>query len=425
VEQSLPKTDGGSPPHIGNFVFLAGLGQSLLALALSAIILVTSYAFFAPELSAHKRAAGSDAAVPRTFQGSEFQLRMGAGEATEAGELRLTALQEGEDNRAIATRKTSFAAGDYAFVEYEVRGRNAQQAVYLIWRSADTPLKVSSMPLHWHGDHKGTAFLGRQAEWRGRITEIGLDVYGELRGQPLVISKLALLPGSGTKLLDAVWFEWTAFRSWTQKSANFLEGRPKHGILSPTLAMAAWSCLALLLLAGVYLFTGSQNRVAYAGALIIPWVVSDQLWQANLSTQLEETKYLFAGKGQHEKHLADWSPELYEYAQYLKSEVLPEPGPRIFLLHDSEPMTYTRLKAQYYLLPHNVFNYDRFPRKKAARVGDYILVLGTVAGLEFSPDAKALRWQGRSLPVKLIDSRPDGSLFKVTRRKKEQREPSP
>jgi len=38
VEQSLPKTDGGSPPHIGNFVFLAGLGQSLLALALSAFV---------------------------------------------------------------------------------------------------------------------------------------------------------------------------------------------------------------------------------------------------------------------------------------------------------------------------------------------------------------------------------------------------
>ncbi len=273
----------------------------------------------------------------------------------------------------------------------------------------------------------GTAFLGRQPEWRGRITEIGLDVYGDLRGQPLIISKLSL--AARLQRRTASMPSGSSGRpsgGWTQKSANFLRGTPKNPeSCHRRWLMAAWSGLALILLAGLGRFTRSHHLMAYVGVVLIPWMVLDQLWQANLSTQLEETRYLFAGKSQHEKHLADWSPELYDYAQYLKKEVLPEPGPRIFLLHDSEPMTYTRLKAQYYLLPHNIFNYDRFPRKKDARAGDYILVLGNVDGLEFSPEGRVLRWQGKSLPVKLVDSRPDGSLFKVKKPRKNKLEPAP
>jgi hypothetical protein len=88
-------------------------------------------------------------------------------------------------------------------------------------------------------------------------------------------------------------------------------------------------------------------------------------------------------------------------------------------------MTYTRLKAQFYLLPHNIFNYDRFPRKRSSRVGDYILVLGTVNGLEFSPATSTLAWRGKSLPVKLVDSRPDGNLYKVIMRSKQPVAPAP
>jgi hypothetical protein len=106
----------------------------------------------------------------------------------------------------------------------------------------------------------------------------------------------------------------------------------------------------------------------------------DLLWQKNLSTQLDETRYLFAGKTQHEKHLADREQALYQYARQLKDHVLPSPGVKIFLLHDSALRDYRRLKAQHYLLPHNVFNFGKLPRENSLQKGDYLLVLDNVGG---------------------------------------------
>lgn len=402
------------------------MGKSLLALVLSAITLVAAYLVFSPALAVNSEVAGNNAAGPRLIRGDDLQVRLGTGKATDDGAMLLTGMHKAEDERAILTHRTSFAASDYAFIEYTLSGRNPQEPVYLLWRTAENPEQVSRLPLPWRGNDTGMTFLGLLPEWSGEITEIGLDIYGDLRGQPLAISSLTLLPRTRAALLHSIWFEWTAFRGWTQKSANFLRGSPEHGVLAPTLAMAVWSGLALFILAGISRrFRRSHDVVAYASAVLIPWIVLDLLWQADLSRQLDETRYLFAGKTQHEKHLADLDPELYEYAEYLKNEVLPEPGPRIFLLHDSDQMTYTRLKAQFYLLPHNIFNYDRFPRKKATRAGDYILVLGSVNGLEFSPAASTLAWRDKSLPVTLVDSRPDGNLYKVIKRGKKRVTPAP
>jgi hypothetical protein len=409
---------GSSPGRISNLEFLRALALALLALALSATALLSAYVAFSPELAAHRAAANGKEVTPRTIQGRDLQMRLGSGEATADKAMAVTRLQQGEDDRAILTRKTSFRASDYPFVEYQISQRHPAESVYLIWRTAENPEEIFNTALQWQGEHSGWAYLGSSAQWSGRITELGLDIYGDLREQPLIISRLTLLPASGNYLLGAIWSQWTAFRAWTQKSAHFLRGYPKHGILSPALAMAAWSGLALLILAGGKLMIRFRALPAYASAVLVPWIALDLLWQGNLSTQLEETKYLFAGKTQHEKHLADWNPDLYKYANHLKGTVLPEPGARIFLLHDSEQRTYTRLKLQYYLLPHNVFNYDRFPDKKASRVGDYILVLGAVDGLEFSPRRKALKWEGKSLRVKLVDSHTSGKLYRVTRRKR-------
>ncbi len=407
--------------RISNIEFLSNLGISLLALALSALILVTGYLIFSPEVAKHTQAAGRNEEIgPHLIRGDDLRVRIGTARVTEGGVMQLSGLYTGEDDRAILSQGTSFAAQDYSFIEYDIRGRHAteKETVYLLWRTAENPDRVFNVPLPWRGNNAGTAFLGMQSDWHGQITEIGLDIYGDLREQPLSISNLTLLPFSSSELLHTIWFEWTAFRGWTQKSANRLHGTPEHGILSPTLAMSAWSGLGLIILAGISRLSRSHYQVAYTIAVVVPWIVLDLIWQANLTAQLEETKFLFAGKSQHEKHLADRSPELYEYAEHLKNEVLPEPGARIFLLQDSKKMTYTRVKAQYYLLPHNIFNYDRFPRKKEIRRGDYILVLGTVEGLEFSPETNTLRWQGKSLLVKRVDSRSAGSLYQVIKRRK-------
>ena len=139
--------------------------------------------------------------------------------------------------------------------------------------------------------------------------------------------------------------------------------------------------------------------------------MSPLLWQRNLSTQLDETRTLYAGKTQNEKHLAGREAALYKYAQHLKNEVLPEPGVRIFLLHDSVLRSYRRLKAQYYLLPHNLFNFDKFPRKSALQPGDYLLVLDEIEGLDFNAESSNLEWRGQHIPVERVDSISPGTLY--------------
>jgi hypothetical protein len=386
--------------------------MALLALALSAAILVSGYLLLSPELAEHKEAASKNDIAPRTIRGSDLQVHLGQGQATEHKAMELNGLER-EDPRAILTRRTSLTATDYPFVEYNISGRHAAEAVYFIWRTAEDPEKVSYTPLHLHGDSNGTVYTGSHAEWRGRVTEVGLDIYGDLREQPLTITKLIMLPASGGPLLNSIWSEWTAFKGWTQKSAHHLRGSPENGLLSPTLAAAAWSGLALIILAGSNLLKRFHILLGCAGVIFIPWIALDLLWQSNLSAQLNETKTLFAGKNQQEKHLADLESELYQYTSYLKKEVLPQPGVRIFLLHDSPHRTYKRLKAQYYLLPHNVYNYDRFPQKQAVNEGDYILVLGDISGLKFIPESNSLAWGNKSLQVRSVNVGPQGSVYQV------------
>ena len=109
-------------------------------------------------------------------------------------------------------------------------------------------------------------------------------------------------------------------------------------------------------------------------------------------------------------------------AQNTFVEVLPEPGVKILLIHDTNNMTYTRLKAQYYLLPHNIYNYNRVPRKQSTRKADYILVLGEIKGLQFSTETNTLNWKNTAeekskvIKVTLVESHPLGTLYKIGRR---------
>jgi hypothetical protein len=177
--------------------------------------------------------------------------------------------------------------------------------------------------------------------------------------------------------------------------------------------MASWAALALAL-TGLFRLFLPFSLVHTAGAIVLlVWLSLDLLWQRNLAWQLAETKYLFAGKTQHQKHLADREAELYQYAQHLKDNILPDPGVKIYLLHDSEGLNYRRLKAQYYLLPHNIFNYDTLPRLSKIRGGDYLLVLDAIEALSYLPENGQLQWGQRKLDVALVDQNEIGQLYLV------------
>ena len=396
---------------ISNREFIRSLGLALLMLSVSALVLGTGYLILSPELASHQENATRADPRPWTFSGGDLIPRLGSGKATEENYLSIIRLDQGIDDRAIFTRRTNLKAADLPFLEYRITDRNPGSSFYLIWRRADSPEEVFNSTIHWAGDHAGVIQLSNNPDWQGTITEIGLDVYGDLRDQAPVVEYLKLAPSQKSLLAKAIWNEWTVFREWTQRSAHHLRGTLETPILSPTLAMAAWAGLALLLLFFLARIKKQSGFVSYIIAVSIPWIALDMLWQSNLSKQLDETQYLFAGKTQSEKHLADWESDLYQYAQHLKKSVLPAPGVRIFLLNGEPHRTYKRLKLQYYLLPHNIFNFDQYPRPGSVQAEDYLITLGEIEGLKFNADTSRLAWSQHSLPVKQLDHGEHGSVY--------------
>ncbi|MEP5568792.1 MAG: hypothetical protein ABJN62_13210 [Halioglobus sp.] len=396
---------------ISNQELSHSLSLSLQMLIFSALILGTGFLILSPDLASHKETATRADPRPWEVSGGDLTPRLGSGKTTEKDYLSITRLDHGTDDRAIFTRRTNLKAADLPFLEYKITGRNPGTTFYLIWRRQENPQEVFNSRIDWAGDHASVSHLANNPDWQGTITEVGLDVYGDLRQQTPIIEYLSLKPSQPSLMARAVWDEWTVFRNWTQRSAHHLRGTLKPPILSPTMAAAAWAGLALLLLFFVARIKGQSSLTSYIIAVAIPWIALDLLWQSNLSKQLKETKYLFADKTQHEKHMASWEPDLYQYANHLKSKVLPEPGAKIFLLDNEPHRTYRRLRLQYFLLPHNIFNFDKYPRTSSIKPGDYLIALGEIEGLQFNSNAGTLNWHGRALPARLLEESTLASVY--------------
>ena len=75
---------------------------------------------------------------------------------------------------------------------------------------------------------------------------------------------------------------------------------------------------------------------------------------------------------------------------------------------------FERLRLQYHLLPHNVYNFGQYPPAGAAVAGDFILVLGAIPGLSFDEREQVLRWPDeRPLPAVALDRSRSGVLYRV------------
>ncbi|TDG11609.1 hypothetical protein E2F43_18010 [Seongchinamella unica] len=397
---------------LSNRGFVVALAWAVIALGLSAIIAVTCYLLLSPDLKRFEDAASRGNVKPWKLEGKDLIPRMGNGETTSDNALRITELEPGLDKRAIFSRRARLKAEDYPFLQSQISDLHPDLLVYFIWRTERAPEDVFYQRIYWTGDTPKLQMLGGHPEWRGKITEVGIDAYGKLRDYPTAVESLTFMPNSPANLLRSIWAEWTAVEGWTQKSAHHLRGTPPDPILPVTPVVAAWAGGALIILGLLWLFNRPSVGTSMVLAVAIPWISLDLIWQNWLSTQLKDTRHLFAGKTMHEKLLVDWEGDLYQYAHHLKTSVLPEPGVRIFLLEPGPLRGYRRLKMQYFLLPHNIFNFGQFPRPESVLPGDYLLVLGEVDGLDFDSSHSALTWNGKTLPVERIDQHTLGSLYR-------------
>ena len=360
---------------------------------------------------------GANVSHTKTIPGRELVARMGEASADGAALIITRPKTYQKEQHALVSTRTRFTADSYPFLSYSLEGLHTGQSVNLIWRTARNPAQLFRTRLPHNRGRVSTFNLSSAANWHGTITEIGVHVNGELRDEPIRIPALNLEPYSWRGLLAVFWSEWNSFRGWSARSINFIKGTPGSvgtGTLSPVLAMAVWAGVALLILQLLNRTRGGYPPVSYGVVVFVPCIALDLLWQKELGTQLQETRHLFGGKNTHERHMADYDRDLYAYATRLKLEALPAAPGRIFLLHDSDGLNFERLKTQYYLLPHNVYNYGRYPVRTTARPGDYILSLGTIPDLTHDEEGQLLNWGANmSMPVEVVDSDGSRMLFRV------------
>jgi hypothetical protein len=395
---------------LSDYQFFPSLGKALLSLSVSAMILVLLYLCYLNIQTPASVTGQSEQIIP----GRYLRAVMGAAQTNDDA-IQITGFERhGGLDYAIVTVNTSFRASDFPFLTYKINGRHPDLRVSLIWRTEETPSELYRYDLPWNEDKPSSIALGSNPEWRDQVIEIGLRVTGEPRESPLVVWHLTLEAHSWRGVINSMWSEWTTPRGWNQHSINLLRGTITRHSLSPTVVIAAWAGAALVLLAGMGQYRNRHDFPSYGAVLLIPWIVLDLFWQHELSAQLIETKHLFGGKTTHEKHLADIDSDIYRYISRLKEQVLPPSPSRIFILHNSEGHNFVRLKAQYYLLPHNVFNHGKKPSSRGIESGDYILILGDSPDSTYLEHSGILVWaENYSLKADLIDSDPGGALYKA------------
>ena len=378
--------------------------------ALTALVVATLIVLGGHLLTGRSTPSGPTEA--RSINGSEFRLPLGQG--IERGEAVIASSQP-PTPRVLALAPIRFRAENLSLVRVAMNKPGPPVKAFIVWRTDGPSRQTFFHPVPWRRhDSPALVDMSRHAGWKGNIVQIGLDFYSDEPIEALSIGRVSLLP-PGTRLrLQALWQDWTSQTSWSASSINHLRGNTSDSWRTANLMLGAISLLALLIVMLLNRWQGRRFHAIQPGVvLLLPWVINDLLWQGTLSSRLEEARERFHGKTLHQRHLVDADADMYRYARHIKGDLLPEDPARVFIIHPDEGHVLTRLRLQYYLLPHNVFNAGKYPRDSALP-GDYLVVLGTIPGLAFDGENRLLTWPGgQTGPVEAIDHNEHGRVYRL------------
>ncbi|WP_456373458.1 hypothetical protein [Thiolapillus sp.] len=314
--------------------------------------------------------------------------------------------------------KRGFQASRFARLHYRIENYSPGLMIKLYWRSSDSPDTTRFMRLHPGFLPQASLPLAQNPGWKGEITLLGLSLQGGITGDKIIIRDLKFFASGAESPLSMILSDWSRREPWSMSSINFVFNGSPYARPSPVLASAAWLSLALLLFMAWnrYRFRRFLPPTCAPGLLfliLIPWLILYGRWQLNLWSQFNDSRQLYSGRSQEEKQLRAEDAAIYRYAQHLKHDLLPQQPARIFIL-DNTYRSYLRLKTQYHLLPHNSYNYDRFPQAAYLHDGDYLLVLGNIPGLHFNRETQQLEWPGEhKIKAHLLDQSSLGNLYRV------------
>jgi hypothetical protein len=314
------------------------------------------------------------------------------------------------DNRPLvlnlAIRPFRTAGSDYVMVDTSPLPVGTELA--LLWIRQSDPGHIQEQVLKLERDHVVPTLLDGNPEWRGEIASVAIGIKSP-SDAPVLIGEVRLRPESPRAVLADMVRDWKYFGGWDGRSINVeFGGRDEQRVyLPPLVALAAFlvSCTMVLVVR-------RRGRRAAVAWIVIPvvasWMLLDLRWQRQLILQAVETRAAFAGKTLSERHAAMENPSFFELVETALSR-LPAKPVRIFATSDFD---YFRLRAGYYLYPHNVLAFD-WADPGALRSGDYLLMFAK-SDVTFDDSTAMLVWSdGRRLSARaLIEGRGQG-LYQI------------
>ena len=366
--------------------------------------------------------------LSKSWSGADLSFASGKGEARD-GSLTIQTLSQKGD-AFVFMKLDELRANDYATITVNIDGLSKYTKAALLWGRMSEPGESYTAPLERSFGNFFKVRFHTKKDWRDFISGFGVLVWGRLQ-DPVTIKSIELKPKSFSSIdiFYRLWQDVSYFEEWSQRSAHFIRGEKRDALFHPLPFVAGW----IVLSSGLYfLLARFVFRVRHEQALVkdqiqidifcigllflIGWLALDLRWQVHLWHQLNMTRHQFAGKTLDQKHLAGDDRKLYSFIQQLKQASLPKTPTRIFIL-SNDPVRvdkYRRLKAHYYLLPHNVSSHAKYPPITYVEGNDYLLKVTDIDGLSYSSQEGVLRWhKDKQLNVLETFKSPEGTLYRI------------
>ncbi|WP_257389412.1 hypothetical protein [Tahibacter caeni] len=291
------------------------------------------------------------------IDGAEFAAFSGA--QTDGSALAVPAADA--DGGALLVRSVDITdAADWPVLRYRFAALAPTLELAFVYRRADSPRDVRTIPLTRARGSVGSVDLSREQEWRGAISEIGFAVYPVTQSVPAArafhpfrLESAELWSPSWAGRLAAVATEWSGRRSWSLMSISALG--PDSGAVrtrSPVLLLALGLGLTAVLLLQFAPQQPRRNLKILAVAAAVAWLLLDLRWSLNLADRHAATRLAYAGLDWPERQRQLPDADLLDAAERVRA-TLREAGAdpdRVRLLVDAES-DFVRARLIYHLAP--------------------------------------------------------------------------
>ena len=352
------------------------------------------------------------ASAPAPVGAQGFEVLEGAG--LPGRDSLMVAFREGDNRMVIRVSGALIDPREIMGVDVSIEPLPAGTQGAFYWRHTGAR-QANVVGLPPSVDGKARIILEHQPGWSGSVEEIGLLFQGNAE-QAVTLYRVDLVPRSVISRLQVDLAAMGVPETWSQRTINFLANPATTSGFSPT-AIAAIVVGFTALFAAILLIspkTRPAASVILAASFVICWILLDIRWQGVLHRNVAQAEKIYAGKDWDARQAAGPDGQLYRYAEELKGSVLPDAPQRIFLVHNSSGHNYARLRLQYHLLPHNIYNFDATLETEFVRPGDYVIFLEKVPGVRFD-EANAALTIGNQLPVPaaIVHRAPLGTVFRI------------